>query len=340
MAERLRVWHIGRRGEVPGGMTQVVNGYLAWPFRRTEQNVVVSRDGSKGIRAIVIVVKAVFCILALRPRTDVAVAHLSQGGSFVREGALLVLARVRGLGTVAQLHGSSFASFAAAHPRRVKFVLSFATRILTLSQETSDVTRRMLPRATVVQVPNAVPTGTWVPKKRTVVFGGNVAHRKGVDVLLAAWRDVPDRDGWRLLIAGPVADTAIVDDRPDDVDVLGSVEHSRLMRLLDEASIAILPSRDEAMPMFILEAMARKASIIATTVGGIPAVLADGAGDLVKPGDIDGLRAALDRAMHDEEHRTNTAAIGFERFLYGFSAEAVYPRVEDQWIASVGARRG
>ena len=320
-------------------MTQVVNGYLDWEFERVDVRVIVSRDGSHGVRALRLFADAISRILFLRHRReDVVVVHLSQGGSFVREGILLVLASLRGLATVAQLHGSSFAEFTARRPRIVRFVLRRASRIMTLSDETFEVARGLVGESRVTKVPNAVASGTPVPKTQTLVFGGSVSERKGVDVLLPAWSRVPPeiRDGWRMLIAGPVADPALVADVPDGVEVLGAVEHSRLMGLLDEASIAVLPSRDEAMPMFILEALARECCVIATTVGGIPDVLIGGAGTLVAPGDEDALAAALSGALSDQTARLEAARRGHQRYLADFSAAAVYPRVEQCWLDARG----
>ena len=42
------VWHVGRRGEVAGGMTQVVNAYLSWSFDNVRQRLLVSRNGTTG----------------------------------------------------------------------------------------------------------------------------------------------------------------------------------------------------------------------------------------------------------------------------------------------------
>ncbi|OMQ15677.1 hypothetical protein A7K94_0207840 [Modestobacter sp. VKM Ac-2676] len=47
------------------------------------------------------------------------------------------------------------------------------------------------------------------------------------------------------------------------------------------------------MPMFILEAMARGNCVVATDVGGVAAVLEDGRGVVVPPGDVAAFRDAL-----------------------------------------------
>lgn len=334
-------WQVGRTGEVAGGMTQVVNGYVAWPFERVDVRVIVSRDGSGGMRALQLFARAARRILSLsHTHDDIVVVHLSQGGSFVREGILLVLASLRRVTTVAQLHGSSFAAFAARKPRLVRFVLRRATRVMTLSDETSAVARRLVPPSRVIQLPNAVAAGSPTAKTRTVVFGGNVSHRKGIDVLMAAWAALTPqvREGWLMLVAGPVADPALVAELPDGVELLGSVAHIRLMGLLDEASVAVLPSRDEAMPMFILEALAREACVIATTVGGISGVLEGGAGILVDAGNVEALAVALTTALSDDRARVDTARLGHERYLGEFAATAVYPRVESEWLAARDGR--
>ena len=107
------------------------------------------------------------------------------------------------------------------------------------------------------------------------------------------------------------------------------------MSLLERSTIAVLPSRDEAMPMFILEALARGNAVISTTVGGIPEVLGDGAGVLVSPGDVDALATALKDLIDDAEARSSLAAAGYERFTQTYSAESVYPRVEQLWLSAL-----
>lgn len=332
-AKSAKAWHVGRHGEVAGGMTQVVNGYLAWQFDRMEVGVIASRDGSKGARALRVFAGALKQIWAMRdPQRNMLIVHLSQGGSFIREGALLWLARKRGFGTVAHIHGSSFVDFAGRHPRLVRFVLAQAGKVVVLSDATRTAVTRLLPNTPVELVPNAVPAGSGARKEKLVVFGGGVTRRKGVDVLVEAWRRVGCSRGWQLAIAGPVIDDDVVPADLPDAKFLGAVPHKELMALLDRSAIAVLPSRDEAMPMFILEAMARDNCVISTHVGGIPAVLADGRGMLVAPGDIEQLASALDVAITDDARREAIAAAGRAAFDRGYSAEAIYPRMESLWL--------
>lgn len=330
------VWHVGRRGEVAGGMTQVVNAYLAWPFARVRQRLLVSRNGRKGPSAYALFVTAFLRMpfLGSRDKTIVA-AHLSQGGSFSREGVLLRWAARLGYPTIAHLHGSSFVDFARVRPATVTKVLRAAEIVIGLSDETVDEVRRLVPQVRVELLPNAVAEGRPAAKETIVVFGGGVTRRKGVDVLVEAWRRADPTEGWRLQIAGPVIESDLVTGLPAGVADVGALEHGALMSLLERSTIAVLPSRDEAMPMFILEALARKNAVISTTVGGIPEVLSDGAGVLVAPGDVDALARALKHLIEDADLRAKVAATGYERYAQTFSAQTVYPRVEDVWLSAL-----
>jgi glycosyltransferase involved in cell wall biosynthesis len=334
-ARRPKAWHLGRQGEVAGGMTQVVNAYLSWPFQHFDVGVITSRDGTKGLRAVWLAIAAL-CEILFKPdvSNQVLIAHLSQRGSFVREGLLMRLAKLRGWPTVAHLHGSSFAGFASASPRLVKFVLSAADEVIVLSAETESVVKALIASDRVHLVPNAVPNGSPRPKESLVVFGGGVGVRKGVDVLTKAWRQIGAGRGWTLVMAGPYIDPEVVDESLPDSRWLGAVPHTELMKLLERSKVAVLPSRDEAMPMFILEAMGRDCCVVSTAVGGIPAVLADGCGVVVEPGDASELAIALDGLLSDEKNRQNIAARGRAKFDECFSSSTVYPRVEALWASA------
>ncbi|MBG6213263.1 MAG: glycosyltransferase family 4 protein [Cryobacterium sp.] len=336
--ERLLAVHIGRSGEVAGGMSQVVNGYLAHSFADFDLHMISSRDGSGGVRAVAVAASAFWTVLRLsNPENTVVIAHLSQGGSFGREGALLALARARGFATVAQLHGSSFAAFAQKRPGLVGRILRAADVVLALSAESRAAAAEFVPGERVVLVPNAVADGVRREIEPLMVFGGAVSKRKGVDVLAAAWqRLAPEHPRWRLVIAGPITDQPMVP--LTRAEFVGPLSHKALMVLLERSAIAVLPSREEAMPMFILEAMARDNCVVATRVGGVPAVLANGVGVIVEPGDIDSLESALRHAMTDTAWRTKKADLARSAFENAYSAAAVFPLVERSWKAALDRR--
>lgn len=341
MAERPTVYHVGRAGDIPGGMTQVINAYLRWPFEHCDVEVLVSRgDPGDHVTALrrFVAARRQLREIARSGRPAVIVVHLSERGSFVREGALAKYAARLGLPVIAHLHGSEFAEYERDHPRSVGAVLGVCAHVISLSDESSGISARHVGADRVSLVPNAIPDGAAGDKRRSIVFGGVVSHRKGIDVLQEAWRRVaPEHPDWTLTIAGPLRDEHLVDRSLDSTVFLGSVGHDDLMTLLEDAAIAVLPSRDEAMPMFILEAMARRACVVSTSVGGIPAVLDDDHGVLVAPGDADALATAVRALLSDDSRRAEIAERGHDRFVARYSAEAVFPVVERIWLAPLGA---
>jgi glycosyltransferase involved in cell wall biosynthesis len=66
----------------------------------------------------------------------------------------------------------------------------------------------------------------------------------------------------------------------------------------------VMSSKREGVPVSLLEAMAYGLPIVATRVGGIPEVLADGVeGTLCKPGDPAGLAQAIAALVDDDSQR-------------------------------------
>jgi glycosyltransferase involved in cell wall biosynthesis len=332
------VTHVGRSGEVAGGMSQVVNGYLNWPFERTRLAFIATRDGSRGLRALMTFLRGVARLSRLS-RSGVVVVHLSQRGSFVREGIAVRLAAARNIPTVAHLHGSEFADFARSHGRLVRSVLRRCKLILSLSAETAVAAQGLAAGVPVVVIPNAVPPGrTDRQREPRVVFGGAVSRRKGVDILLAAWRALAaeDRQGWTLSLAGPLVDEDLVVDLPDGAETLGAIAHADLMELLERSQIAVLPSRHEALPMFLIEAMARSNYVIATDVGGVSQLFERPVGVLLPPESQTALEGALRSALTDRDLRRRGAEEARKRFDDAYSASAVYPLVEDAWLSAAG----
>jgi glycosyltransferase involved in cell wall biosynthesis len=235
------------------------------------------------------------------PVTDVAHIHLSEGGSLLREGALVALADRRGLVTVATIHGAQFAPSARRLAWLASAVLRRADLVTCLDPEALALIRAAAPDVDSEVVPNPVlAQDSFIPADETdelVLFAGEIGTRKGADVLHRAWRLVAERRPHaRCVMVGPVGDFS--PPRAERLEVRAAVEASAMQALLREARVIALPSRAEAMPMVLTEAMSVGRPFVSTPVGGITE-LAPEAGMLAAVGDAAGLADRLTDLLAD-----------------------------------------
>ena len=157
-----------------------------------------------------------------------------------------------------------------------------------------------IPADRVEVIPHFVPDpGEPVPfdqRSRTLVYAGRLSEEKGIDVAVEAWSRLVDRpvDARFLVIGeGPLEDELRARAVPG-VEFLGRRPAAEVAATLATARLAVVPSVwSEPFGLFILEAMAAGLGVVASSSGGAPEFLADGAGWLVPPGDAAALADRL-----------------------------------------------
>ena len=332
----VEIHHFGPDQDTVGGMATVIR-LLAQ--NRVGGDVVVAHptwSPASGL-ARARLAGAAALALARVPAGQVVHVHLSERGSFLREGLLLWLADMRGLVTVASIHGASFPPFARCNPKLVSAVLRRARAITCLDQGTLDLVRASAPLARCEIVPNPVLLDHDAPAAdatgEAVVFAGEVSLRKGADVLVRAWQQVAERrPSAGCLIVGPAGDFA-----PQELprlEVRPAVAPGEMRSILRSARVVALPSRAEAMPMILGEAMGAGRPFVATAVGGIPA-LAEAGGVLVPVGDAVALADSLEELLEDPRLAREIGERGRQ-----FCAETRSLEVIDRRLRSIYAAAG
>jgi len=146
-----------------------------------------------------------------------------------------------------------------------------------------------------------------------VLTVANLRKEKGYDVLIDAARGVVAEDsrvrfvsaGWGPLESELVAarDAAGLGDR---LEFLG--RRTDVMRLMAGSDVFVLASRQEGVPVSIMEAMSLGLPVVATSVGGVvELVTSEVNGLLVSPGRPDLLAQALSRLTKDAALRSHLA---------------------------------
>ena len=135
--------------------------------------------------------------------------------------------------------------------------------------------------------------------------------RKGVDDLLRAFATAAaDHPEWSLLVAGEGPDGERLAQLANSLGIEARVEFrgkvSEPLATLSEADVFVTAAHAEPFGLSAVEARAAGCAVIATRVGGLPEVLANGeAGLLVEPGDPVGLAAALKAVIEDANLRAD-----------------------------------
>ena len=164
----------------------------------------------------------------------------------------------------------------------------------------------------------------------TLVTVARLSAEKGIDDLVRAVALLRDRGvSARVIVAGDgpeasqLAALAAELGVTDLVELRGFVQHGpSLVDLLDKGDVFVLPSHSEGQPHALLEAMTRALPAIGTRVGGIPALLGDGAGILVDPGSPEQIADAVERLHNDPAAAARLSARSLEA-AQGYLPEAV-----------------
>lgn len=173
---------------------------------------------------------------------------------------------------------------------------------------------------------DANPLLAQLPKDDYLLFVGDVARDKGVEVLLRAYAEMGSQIPL-VLIGRPVTDLSAI--LPPNTQILQSWPHDAVMSAWSRCSIALVPSLClESFGIVALEAMAMGRPIVASRIGGLPDIVADGeTGFLVPPGDSITLREAIQRLLDDPSLRERMGAMAKQRVVE-FQARTVVPRIE------------
>src|SRR5262249_1055704 len=143
--------------------------------------------------------------------------------------------------------------------------------------------------------------------------------RKGLDVLFHALRPLFSKcSEWHLVIVGGGPSLAELQGLAQQLQLESRIHFlgiaNNALEVLADCNVFVLPSRNEALPVSILEAMASSLPVVATDVGCVRDVVIHGhTGLVVPPEDATALCSALRTVLSNQQLARDFGARGRER---------------------------
>jgi glycosyltransferase involved in cell wall biosynthesis len=211
--------------------------------------------------------------------------------------------------------------------------------VLAVSAELSQhLSRRGVPAARVRVVENGIGAPDFLsrmearrmlglrPEGPCVGWVGRMTPEKGADLALRALLPLV-AEGIQVAMVGdgPERET-LQRTASDGIHWLGSVPGAG--RYLPAFDVLVLSSRTEGTPMVVLEAMQAGVPVVAFGVGGVPALLGEGAGTLVRPHDVTALGEAVRYLLATPEEARRRARVALDLVGRRFSLDSWLDRLE------------
>ncbi|MEA5622013.1 glycosyltransferase family 4 protein [Nostoc sp. UHCC 0251] len=296
--------------------------------------------------------------LARELRREGCQAILCQEYEYARFDVCVLLGQLVGLPVFATFQGGDFQLSRCERPLRPLTVGLCAGLIVATQTEVQRVQSSYgIPSAKLARIFNPLDVINWQAIDRSeartvldiplnaqvVVCHGRIdIHRKGLDILLDAWKQVlsdrPERDLW-LLLVGTGSDTDKLHQLIDQMQLRGVLwvdeyvrDRTAIQRYLSAADVYTLPSRHEGFPVALIEAMSCSLPVVATDAPGVPDILEGGeaSGGLVVPrGDAMALALALGRILDNQAWGRELGKLARCRVVECFSLEAIGKQLRD-----------
>ena len=173
-----------------------------------------------------------------------------------------------------------------------------------------------------------------------ILYVGRLHPEKGVHVLLDAMRILQKRKVNALCnVVGPSCsrssrptryDKKLLDTCPSNVQFRGRTLSEEIGEVYRAADISCCPSIcEEGFGNVNIEAMACGVPVVATRVGGIPEIAAQGGVALVEPNSPTKLADGLERFIEDKELRVRTGNQGLQSFQRRFTWDVFMKKYRD-----------
>lgn len=344
---------VGPDRSLRGGIVSVVDGY----FEAGLQDRCAGLDyhstgvGTNLLTKSIAFARSLSTYKKVVDNYDIVHLHISAKGSYKRKSIMAGIAERRGKKVILHEHSGEFArDFEAgddAYRDGVRKTFQGADCVVVLSEEWRDYfAENVCNGSRIVVIHNGVrvPSKACAPSShQDVLFLGRLDANKSPDVLMRASKKALAAFPEMKLLFGGDGDIEQYKALASELGIegkcefLGWVSGDDKERLFQRAGIYCLPSKNEAMPMSVLEAMAHGVPTISTSVGGVPQIITNGVdGLLMDVDDSDGLANMLLDLEGDRDRRAKLGGAGRLKIRERFSIEAAIDELVDVYRKLMG----
>ena len=311
----MKVLMIGPARSVNGGISAVVNNYFkAGLDKKIEIGYLPTmKDGSK-VKKLAAAVMALLRFPLMAGKYDIVHIHMSSDSSLYRKLLFINLTKLFGKKMIIHQHGGDFQNFFyhSCSKRKQDFIrtsLRKADKFVVVAPHLKELFQTILEEKQVIYLPNAIeiPEEIRITEDKDdesykgsqkVLFLGRLCKEKGIGELLEAVKELKEEfPGLQVVLGGVWEDYDLkqkADILSDFVYQPGWISGKEKEAYLKDASVFVLPTYFEGMPISLLEAMSYGMAVVASGVGSIPEIVEDGRdGLLIKPKDIKDLKEKL-----------------------------------------------
>lgn len=267
-------------------------------------------------------------------RSSPDVVHVNARHLFSAQYGVLAAASA-GVPSVLVVH-SVFPSVSPSQELLTRLVARLPRHVVAVSQFVADAITKELrvarSRLSVVRNGVADLACRVAPDSQDdlLLFVGRLAPEKGVDVLLHAMTLLPNA---QLVIAGDGAQRSELESLRDRLQLSDRVRFAGWVGSWTQRfrpALLVAPSRVEAAPLSVIEAMGAGIPVVASAVGGLPEMVESGATGLLVPvGDPQALAGAVGSLLGDGSRRLEMGRLARERYTARYTLGDMARRYED-----------
>ena len=197
-----------------------------------------------------------------------------------------------------------------------KDILARASAVHATSQNEAEEFKEFGIPTPVTVIPNGVDANEIVPspasgksKKKQILFLSRIHPKKGLDMLVEAWRAIRG-EGWECIVAGPNEDgyadvinrLIVKSGLENEMKVVGPVYGNAKKQLFEESSLFVLPTYSENYGVVVAEALAAELPVITTHGAPWEELRSHECGWWIRP-DVNSLSETLVEAIHTPAER-------------------------------------